>query len=93
MYQPSKRSYPARRGAHPESSESPLGPAEDLITPRTKRHPYGQRVLGVVRLTDVPAHGTGRRYIIERGLSRMDELRAIVAICERVVDPASEETR
>ena len=38
------------------------------------------------------AHGTGRRYI-ERGLSRMDELRAIVAICERVVDPASEETR
>jgi hypothetical protein len=29
----------------------------------------------------------------ERGLSRMDELRAIVAICERVVDPASEESR
>jgi hypothetical protein len=41
----------------------------------------------VVRLTDVPAHGTGRRCIFERGLSRMDELRAIVAICERVFDP------
>ncbi len=38
------------------------------------------------------AHGKGRRYI-ERGLSRMDELPAIVAICERVVDPASEESR
>jgi hypothetical protein len=39
-----------------------------------------------------PVHGKGRRYI-ERGLSRMGELRAIVAICERVVDPASEESR
>jgi hypothetical protein len=32
-----------------------------------------------VRLTDVPADGHGRRYIIERGLTCMDELRAIVA--------------
>jgi hypothetical protein len=54
----------------------------------------GQRVLGVTRLTDVPPTGTGRRYIIERGLSRMDELRAIVAICERVCEPPPcEETR
>jgi hypothetical protein len=44
-------------------------------------------VLGVTRLTDVPPTGTGRRYIIERGLSRTDELRAMVAICERVCDP------
>jgi hypothetical protein len=43
----------------------------------------GHRRLGTAR---------GRRYI-ERGLSRMGELRAIVAICERVVEPASEETR
>jgi hypothetical protein len=40
---------------------------------------YGQRVLGVARLTDLPTHGHGRRYIIERGLTCMDELRAIVA--------------
>ena len=40
---------------------------------------YGQRVLGVVRVVDVPAAGRGRRYIIERGLSSMSELEAIVA--------------
>ena len=40
------------------------------------RRVCGQRVPGVVRLTDVPAHGTGRRCIFERGPSRMDELRA-----------------
>ena len=40
---------------------------------------YGRRVLGVVRVVDVPAGGRGRRYIIERGLSSMSELEAIVA--------------
>lgn len=40
---------------------------------------YGQRVLGVVRLVDVPAAGHGRRYLIERGLASMAELEAIVA--------------
>ena len=40
---------------------------------------YGQRVLGVVRVVDVPAGGRGRRYVIERGLSSMSELEAIVA--------------
>ena len=40
---------------------------------------YGQRVLGVVRLTDVPADGTGRHYVIERELVSMSELDAIVA--------------
>ncbi|MGI8557758.1 MAG: hypothetical protein ACR2ND_05545 [Solirubrobacteraceae bacterium] len=29
---------------------------------------YGQRVCGVVRLTDVPASGHGRFYLIEREL-------------------------
>jgi hypothetical protein len=40
---------------------------------------YGQRVLGVVRLVDHPAHGRGRRYVIERELTVMAELEAIVA--------------
>ena len=40
---------------------------------------YGQRVLGVVRVVDVPAGGRGRRYVIERGLTSMSELGAIVA--------------
>jgi hypothetical protein len=40
---------------------------------------YGQRVLGVVRLVDVPVAGRGRRYVIERELTSMAELEAIVA--------------
>jgi hypothetical protein len=40
---------------------------------------YGQRVLGVVRLVDHPAAGRGRRYVIERELTVMAELDAIVA--------------
>jgi hypothetical protein len=32
---------------------------------------YGQRVLGVVRLVDVPGAGHGRRYLIERELTVM----------------------
>ena len=40
---------------------------------------YGQRVLGVVRLVDHPANGHGRRYVIERELTSMAELEAIVA--------------
>jgi hypothetical protein len=38
-----------------------------------------QRVLGVVRLIDIPATGDGRRYLIERELTVMAELDAIVA--------------
>lgn len=40
---------------------------------------YGQRIHGVVRLVDVPAEGRGRRYLIERDLTSMAELEAIVA--------------
>lgn len=45
----------------------------------TERVIYGQRILGVVRLVDEPAEGDGRRYIIERGLTAMAELEAVVA--------------
>ena len=40
---------------------------------------YGQRVLGVVRLIDVPADAQGRHHLIERELTVMAELEAIVA--------------
>jgi len=40
---------------------------------------HGQRLLGVVRLVDGPVAGRGRRYIIERELTVMAELEAIVA--------------
>ena len=39
----------------------------------------GQRVRGVVRIVDAPAQGRGRRYVIERELTAMAELEAIVA--------------
>src|SRR3954469_5266221 len=46
---------------------------------RGERVIYGQRVLGVVRLVDHPATGHGRRYVIERELTVMAELEAILA--------------
>jgi hypothetical protein len=39
----------------------------------------GKRVLGVVRLVDNPASGEGRHYVIERELTSMAELDAILA--------------
>lgn len=40
---------------------------------------YGQRILGVVRLVDEPAEGGGRRYVIERELTAIAELEAVLA--------------
>ena len=42
---------------------------------------FGQRVDGVVRVTDVPAHGRGRAYLVERGLEHdgYGALKALVA--------------
>jgi hypothetical protein len=48
-------------------------------TAQAERILVGQRVLGIVRVSDVPATGRGRRYLVERELSRKDELDALVA--------------
>ena len=40
---------------------------------------FGQRVDGVVRVTDKPASGRGRSVLVERGLTSNAELEAIVA--------------
>ena len=61
----------AQTNARVELARYRLGAGERVI--------YGQRVLGVVRLVDVPAEGNGRRYVIERELTVMAELEAIVA--------------
>lgn len=46
----------------------------------TERVLIGQRVRGVVRLSDCPAAGErGRSFLIERGLTSKDELDAVVA--------------
>ncbi len=39
----------------------------------------GQRVDGLVRVTDIPATGRGRRYLVERELTCHAELQALVA--------------
>jgi hypothetical protein len=47
---------------------------------------HGQRILGVVWLSDNPAFGAGRHYVIERELTTMAELEAIVTdylLCRR----------
>ena len=38
----------------------------------------GQRILGVVRVSDIAADGHGRRYLVERELTSMEELQAVV---------------
>jgi hypothetical protein len=42
---------------------------------------YGQRINGVVRITDRPSGGRGRSYLVERGLERdgYSALKALVA--------------
>jgi hypothetical protein len=40
---------------------------------------YGQRIDGIVRVTDRPAVGTRRCYLVERELHRKDELDALIA--------------
>jgi hypothetical protein len=51
------------------------------IVPAGERVLYGQRVNGVVRVTDVPAAGRGRAYLVERGLEQdgNDALLALVS--------------
>jgi hypothetical protein len=49
--------------------------------PAGQRILYGQRVDGVVRITDNPAYGRGRAYLVERGLEQdgNSALNALVA--------------
>lgn len=39
----------------------------------------GQRILGVVRITDYPADGHGRAYVVERELTSISEINALLA--------------
>jgi hypothetical protein len=72
-------STPARGSTRPgRTTNEPLELGRYTIT-AGERVVLGQRVLGVVRLIDVPAERRGRRYLIERGLTSMAELEAIVA--------------
>src|SRR3954467_15771300 len=45
-------------------------------TAHAERVVVGQRVLGIVRVSDVPATGRGRRYLVERELTLKAQLDA-----------------
>jgi hypothetical protein len=64
----------ARTGHRVELARYVVGVGEQRIL-------FGQRVDGVVRVTDAPAHGRGRAYLVERGLEHdgYDALKALVA--------------
>jgi hypothetical protein len=52
---------------------NPVGERIELArytVPAGDRVLYGQRVNGVVRVTDVPARGRGRAYLVERELEQ-----------------------
>jgi hypothetical protein len=62
---------------------NPVGERIELArysVPVGERVLYGQRVNGVVRVTDVPARGRGRAYLVERQLEQdgYDALKALV---------------
>jgi hypothetical protein len=48
-------------------------------TPCAERILIGQRVCGIVRVSDIPASGRGRRYLVERELATKAELDAPIA--------------
>ena len=66
------------RAPRGEATNPPVEFARYTIT-AGERVILAQRVCGAVRLVDVPAAGRGRRYLIERELTSMAELEAIVA--------------
>ena len=67
-----------------QRAASPVGERVELArytVPVGERILYGQRIDGVVRVTDVPALGQGRAYLVERELERdgYDAVKALVA--------------
>jgi hypothetical protein len=63
---------------------NPVGERVELArytVPVGQRVLYGQRVNGVVRITDVPTCGRGRAYLVERELEQdgYDALNALVS--------------
>jgi hypothetical protein len=63
---------------------NPVGERIELArysVPVGERVLYGQRVKGVVRVTDVPACGPGRAYLVERELEQdgYDALKALIS--------------
>jgi len=54
-----------------------------------ERRLYGQRIATVVRVTDVPADGKGRAYLVERGLEQ-DGYAALLALVRDYINQADQ---
>jgi len=70
---------------------NPVGERIELAryaVPVGERVLYGQRVNGVVRVTDVPAGGRGRAYLVERELEQ-DGYEAPQALVAEYLDQAA----
>jgi hypothetical protein len=67
-----------RRNGNPAGERIELA---RYTVPAGERVLYGQRVNGVVRVTDVQAYGRGRAYLVERELEQdgYDALKALVS--------------
>jgi hypothetical protein len=61
-----------------DASVGPLVELSRYSVATGKRIVRGQRILGVVRVTDAPADGVGRTYVVERGLRSHHELLGLV---------------
>ena len=73
---------PSRTGRRPSARTPVVGKRTELArytVAEGERVLYGQRVDGVVRVTDRPATPGGRAYLVERGLQTKDELDALVS--------------
>jgi hypothetical protein len=66
---------------HHREAHRPAHRARGYAIPAGERILYGQRVDGVVRITDNPADSQGRAYLVERGLEQdgNSALKALVA--------------
>jgi hypothetical protein len=85
-----RTSPPTVSGGAP--SESRVGKLTELARYELasgQRILYGQRIDGCVRITDRPAGGSGRSYLVERGLER-DGLRALNALVDDYLRIAGE---
>jgi len=73
-----------RRNGNPVGERVELG---RYRVPEGERIICGQRVDGVVRVTDVPARGGGRAYLVERELER-DGYGAVLALVADYIEQA-----
>jgi hypothetical protein len=73
-----------RRNGNPVGERAELG---RYRVPTGERILYGQRVDGIVRVTDVPAETRGRAYLVERELEQ-DGYAALLALVADYIEQA-----